>query len=374
MRTDIFLQQLAQRMDGDRKAISQAETILRSMIDRKLWKQMESSEELPKDIEQIETLLERHNIFFRPITLSDRWWTHCTGYMMGFMADDNTPIVLSPGFTDYTFIHPKTGKVMAASPKDGQSDGGKPEWRPAEVGSGDSLLPVSREEADRQDNHALCHGGPMYLRLALQPDGLRRGNTTDDVYPIRVQARLLGGHPLRRCQPDCAHCSATRQCQYRTGDGAGGARTGGDTYQGQGGVCAADRLDVALTASTCHLCQEVYAGRPLQPPAVAVACQFQPYGQLPIDNPDIPVRGHHVRAVLPLRRPSALYRYHRHSHTAVLHRTGILLYTESAAERQRPWLAPRGNTVRPVLRHTENQDLRSRVPCLPPVGKGVCTF
>ena len=34
MRTDIFLQQLAQRMDGDRKAISQAETILRSMIDR----------------------------------------------------------------------------------------------------------------------------------------------------------------------------------------------------------------------------------------------------------------------------------------------------------------------------------------------------
>ena len=66
MRTDIFLQQLAQRMDGDRKAISQAETILRSMIDRKLWKQMESAEELPKDIEQIETLLERHNM---PMTI-----------------------------------------------------------------------------------------------------------------------------------------------------------------------------------------------------------------------------------------------------------------------------------------------------------------
>ena len=115
MRTEIFLQQLAQRMDGDRKAISQAETILRSMIDRKLWKQMESAEELPKDIEQIETLLERYNVFFRFIKLNDRWWTRCTGYMMGFMADDNTPIVLSPGFTDYTFIHPKTGKVMAAS-------------------------------------------------------------------------------------------------------------------------------------------------------------------------------------------------------------------------------------------------------------------
>ena len=115
MRTDMFLQQLAQRMDGDRKAISQAETILRSMIDRKLWKQMESSAELPRDIAQIETLLECHNIFFRPITLSDRWWTHCTGYMMGFMADDNTPVILKPGFVDYKFIHPKTNQAMAAS-------------------------------------------------------------------------------------------------------------------------------------------------------------------------------------------------------------------------------------------------------------------
>ena len=50
MAESLFLQQLAQRMDGDRKAISQAETILRSMIDRKLWKQMESSAELPRDI------------------------------------------------------------------------------------------------------------------------------------------------------------------------------------------------------------------------------------------------------------------------------------------------------------------------------------
>ena len=115
MNTNIFLQQLAQRMDGDRKAISQAQAILRSMIDRKLWKQMKSAAELPKDIEQVETMLECHNIFFRFITLSDRWWTHCTGYMMGFMADDNTPVILKPGFTDYKFIHPKTNQPMTAS-------------------------------------------------------------------------------------------------------------------------------------------------------------------------------------------------------------------------------------------------------------------
>ncbi len=115
MRPNIFLQQLAQRMDGDRKAMSQAQAILRSMIDRKLWKQMESAEELPKDIEQVETLLESHNIFFRHITLSERWWAYCTGYMMGFMADDNTPVILKPGFVDYTFIHPKTNQTMTAS-------------------------------------------------------------------------------------------------------------------------------------------------------------------------------------------------------------------------------------------------------------------
>ena len=115
MVTNIFLQQLAQRVDGDRKAMTQTLEILRSMIDRKLWKQMESSTELPTDFEQIETLFEKYNIFFRSINLTDGWWRVCTGYMLGFMADDDTPVMLVPGFTDYTFINPKTGKSMKAS-------------------------------------------------------------------------------------------------------------------------------------------------------------------------------------------------------------------------------------------------------------------
>ena len=102
-------------MDGDRKAMSQARDILRAMIDRKLWKQMQTTVDLPSDIEQIETLLDRYNIFYRYITLTDRWWSRCTGYMMGFMADDDTPVILVPGFTDYTFTHPKTGELMMAS-------------------------------------------------------------------------------------------------------------------------------------------------------------------------------------------------------------------------------------------------------------------
>ena len=115
MAKSLFLQQLAQRMDGDRKAMSQAQDILRSMLDRKLWKQMQSTIDLPADFEQIEMLLEQYNIFFREITLSENWWTRCTGYMLGFMADDNTPVLLVPGFTDYTFKYPKTGKMMSAS-------------------------------------------------------------------------------------------------------------------------------------------------------------------------------------------------------------------------------------------------------------------
>ncbi len=119
MKNSVFLQQLVQRMDGDRKALSQTMEILRSMIDRKLWKQMESSVDLPLDLDEIETQLDRYNIFFRYITLSDGWWTRCTGYMMGFMADGHTPVILKPGFTDYTFIHPVTGHVMTASKHSG---------------------------------------------------------------------------------------------------------------------------------------------------------------------------------------------------------------------------------------------------------------
>lgn len=115
MATNIFLEQLAQRVDGDRKAMTKTLDILRSMIDRKLWKQMEISVDLPQDFEQLELLFERYNVFFRHITLSDGWWSRCTGKMLGFMVDGDTHVVLSPGFTDYTFVHPKTGEIMKAS-------------------------------------------------------------------------------------------------------------------------------------------------------------------------------------------------------------------------------------------------------------------
>ena len=41
MITDSYLQQLARRIDGDRKAMRKTLDILHAMIDRKLWKQPE---------------------------------------------------------------------------------------------------------------------------------------------------------------------------------------------------------------------------------------------------------------------------------------------------------------------------------------------
>jgi ABC-type bacteriocin/lantibiotic exporter with double-glycine peptidase domain len=107
-----FLEQLARRLDGDRQAMSRTQEIFRGMIDRKLWKQMRASEDLPLSIDNVEKFLSGKNIFFRQIELSDGWWNRCTGRMMGFLAGDDMPVLLTPGFSTYTFRHPRTGKVI----------------------------------------------------------------------------------------------------------------------------------------------------------------------------------------------------------------------------------------------------------------------
>ena len=107
-----FLEQLAQRLDGDRQAMSRTQDIFRSLVDRKVWKQMRYSEEMPLNFEKIETFLNGKNIFFRNIELTDGWWSRCTGKMLGFLTEDDSPVLLIPGFSSYTFSHPKTGKVI----------------------------------------------------------------------------------------------------------------------------------------------------------------------------------------------------------------------------------------------------------------------
>ncbi len=107
-----FLEQLAQRLDGDRQAMSRTQDIFRSLVDRKVWKQMRYSEEMPLNLAKIETFLNGKNIFFRNIELTAGWWSRCTGKMLGFLTEDDSPVLLIPGFSSYTFSHPKTGKVI----------------------------------------------------------------------------------------------------------------------------------------------------------------------------------------------------------------------------------------------------------------------
>lgn len=109
MRSLLF-QQIVQRIEGDRQAMNQTADIFRSMIDRKMWRQLTQQREIPTDISQLEESLYRQQIFFREVKFEGRWWEYCTGKLLGFTADNDTPVILTPHFSDYSFIDPKTGK------------------------------------------------------------------------------------------------------------------------------------------------------------------------------------------------------------------------------------------------------------------------
>ena len=107
---NLFFEQLVQRIEGDRKAMNQAADIFRGMIDRRVWKKLTLKREIPEDIDQLEEIFYRQQIFFRQVQLEGSWWTRCSGKLLAFSADDDAPVILTPGFADYTFVHPRTGR------------------------------------------------------------------------------------------------------------------------------------------------------------------------------------------------------------------------------------------------------------------------
>ena len=113
-----FFEQLVQRIEGDRQALNQSADIFRGMIDRKMWEKLTQKGEIPTDINQLEEVFYRQQIFFRQLKLEGRWWSRCSGKMLAFTKEDDAPVVLTPHFADYTFIHPKTGRRCSAR-KDG---------------------------------------------------------------------------------------------------------------------------------------------------------------------------------------------------------------------------------------------------------------
>ena len=110
----LFFEQLVQRIEGDRKAMNQAADIFRGMIDRKAWQKLTRQREIPEDLDQLEEALYRQQIFFRQVKLEGAWWSGCSGKLLAFMQEDDAPVILSPHFADYVFIHPRTGQRCRA--------------------------------------------------------------------------------------------------------------------------------------------------------------------------------------------------------------------------------------------------------------------
>lgn len=109
------IEQLTQRIEGNRKAVGRAGDIFMSMVDRQLMKQLKNGNEHLPDASHLEQALMSQGVFFREVTLAGPWWKRTTGRLLAFMSDDDTPVVLKPGFASYSFADPHTGRVVKIS-------------------------------------------------------------------------------------------------------------------------------------------------------------------------------------------------------------------------------------------------------------------
>ncbi len=109
-----FFEQLVQRIEGDRQALNQTADIFQAMIDRKMWQKLTQTREIPTDINKLEEIFYRQQIFFRQLRLEGRWWSRCSGKLLAFTQEDDLPVILTPNFADYSFVHPKTGRRCSA--------------------------------------------------------------------------------------------------------------------------------------------------------------------------------------------------------------------------------------------------------------------
>ena len=106
MNNDPILEQLIRRIEGDRQSLNEAVALLHAMTDRKAWKRMNWDD--PANMDELLEMVAEKNYFTRQIALTDGWWSRCTGRMIGFLVEDDTPVILRPSFSAYTYINPKT--------------------------------------------------------------------------------------------------------------------------------------------------------------------------------------------------------------------------------------------------------------------------
>lgn len=107
--------QIRQRLESNRKAIGTVGDIFMSMLDRKFLKRFRQGDDTPPDADSMEQFFMSQGILFSRVSLEGKWWQHTTGNILTFLADDDTPVVLKPGFASYTFTNPHTGKRVRLS-------------------------------------------------------------------------------------------------------------------------------------------------------------------------------------------------------------------------------------------------------------------
>lgn len=128
---ETLYEQLKRRIEGNRQAVGRAGDLFMSMVSRDVLRRVGAapvparhadSTACPPD--DLELQLASLGIFFRQVTLEGSWWKHTTGRILAFLQEDDTPVILIPGFASYSFIHPHTRKRIKVS---GQSSILKPD-------------------------------------------------------------------------------------------------------------------------------------------------------------------------------------------------------------------------------------------------------
>lgn len=116
---DTLYEQLVRRIEGNRQAMNDVADIFTGMIDSSVKKHMKNKRGVPTDINELEAELCRQEIYFRQIELTDGWWKRGTGKILAFLTEDDTPVILTPQFASYTFVHPHTSQLCTLNGKNG---------------------------------------------------------------------------------------------------------------------------------------------------------------------------------------------------------------------------------------------------------------
>lgn len=167
---ETLFEQLQHRIEGNRQAVGRAGELFMSMVSRDMQRRLKPAvadnlSTVTTDADHLEQLFTSRGIFFRQVTLEEPWWKHTTGRLLAFLQEDDTPVILVPGFASYSFIHPHTGqRIKVKSAKNDKQKSLQPEafclTQPLPTG------PLTLRELGRFAWRSLSKADLLYICLA----------------------------------------------------------------------------------------------------------------------------------------------------------------------------------------------------------------